>query len=64
MYKALKIGFFLDFKHFLCLDGFYDPLRVAVGTLKTCLVTFLNDIPGGLLENQVIRLFRRTSFEL
>ena len=63
MYRALKIGFFINFLDFLCLESFHDPLRVAVGTLKTFLSTFPNNTPSRLLGNQVIRLFLRTYFE-
>ena len=58
MYRALKMRFFM------CVDSFHDTLlRVALHTLKTCLLTFLNIIPGRVLGNQVIRLFLRTSFK-
>lgn len=57
---SFKYEIFYRFSAFFVSGRFS---RVAMGTLKTCLVTFLNDVPGGLLEDQVIRLFPRTSFE-
>ena len=57
---SFKYEIFYRFSAFF-VSGWFS--RVAMGTLKTCLVTFLNDIPGGLLEDQVIRIFPRTFFE-
>ena len=55
MYGALKMSFFINFQHFLCLDGFHDPIRVISENLSFDF--------SELLGTQVIRLFVRTYFE-
>ena len=60
---SFKNWIFHRFSGFFVPGKFHDPLRVAMGTLKTFLLTFLNNTPSRLLGNQVIRLFLRSYFE-